>query len=522
MTPVDWLVIIAYLSGMIGLSVYLGRRQKTQADYYLGGRTLPWWAIGLSTMATQTSAISFISIPAFVALKNGGGLTWLQYELAVPLAVIVTMVFLVPFFRQLKLISVYEYLERRYSPAVRYLVSLIFLLSRGLGTGVGVYASAIVLSVCFGISLEITILIIGGVTVIYDTIGGMKAVVYSDVIQMVILVAGVVLCIAYAAEASGGLAEMLKSFPAERGAAVQAAHGINDGGTAPFWAFLIGGIFLYTSYYGADQSQVQRELSAPSEKESRLSLVFNGFARFPLTLLYVGLGMALWSAHDVSPELAARVPDHRPDELVPQFILHFLPPGVRALIFASLMAAAMSSLDSALNSLSAVTVKDFISRRVHDSRRLLILGRLTTVGWGVLITGAAFWAGSISGTVIEAINKVGSAFYGPILAAFLVGVISKRARPAGVIAGLAVGVAFNLWLWIAHPGVHWMWWNFTGVAVTSLVSLAHGFIKPLASSAVAKYTLAGSGHFKKERPWLWLYGLLIAYFILLLVIVHAL
>ncbi len=164
MTVLDWLIIASYMLGMIGLSAYLGRGQTDEADYYLGGRDLPWWAVGISTMATQTSAISFISIPAFVALKPGGGLTWLQYELAVPLAIVFAMVVLLPFFRHLELITVYEYLELRFGPRTRLLASGVFLLSRSLGTGVGVYASGIVLSVCLGIPVAATILLIGAVT----------------------------------------------------------------------------------------------------------------------------------------------------------------------------------------------------------------------------------------------------------------------------------------------------------------------------------------------------------------------
>ena len=204
MNILDWSIIIVYLMGMIGLSVFLGRKQSNQEDYYVGGRNLPWWAVGISTMATQTSAISFISVPAFVALAPLGGLTLLQYEMSVPLAMIVVMAFLLPFFRKLELVSVYEYLEMRFGPSVRYLVSTVFLISRALATGVGVYAIAIVLSVCLSTPLWLNILIIGIVTIIYDTIGGMAAVVYSDVIQMVILLNGVVLCIIYAANSVGG------------------------------------------------------------------------------------------------------------------------------------------------------------------------------------------------------------------------------------------------------------------------------------------------------------------------------
>jgi SSS family transporter len=437
MTALDWAISLTYMSAMIGLSVYLGRSQSSEEDYFVGGRKLSWWSVGMSTMATQTSAISFISIPAFVALKEGGGLTWLQYELAVPLAIILVMAFLIPFFRKLKLVSVYEYLEWRYDPSVRSLVSLVFLVSRGLSTGVGVYASGIVLSVCLGIPLWLTIVIIGVVTVIYDTIGGITAVVYSDVIQMVILVVGIIICIIYAEEMIGSPADVWAVFPEVRRIAIDPATGLSGGEySVPFWAFLIGGIFLYTSYYGTDQSQVQRELSAATTADTKKSLLLNGFARFPLTALYVILGVVMFAVYQNAPDLRFQVPYDKPDYLVPQFILLHIPQGLRALIFASLLSAAMSSLDSALNSLSAATVHDFIAPRLKGKDRLLLVSKLTTVGWGVLITGFAFVVGGISETVIESINKIGSAFAGPILEAFAIGVLSKNITARGIIAGI--------------------------------------------------------------------------------------
>ena len=230
MNSLDWFIIVIYLCAMIGMSIYLGRGQSNEEDYFVGGRKLSWWSVGISTMATQTSAISFISIPAFVALKEGGGLTWLQYELAVPLAIILVMAFLIPFFRKLKLVSVYEYLEWRFDSSVRYLVSGVFLISRGLATGVGVYASGIVLAVCLGIPLWLTILIIGVVTVIYDTIGGITAVVYSDVIQMVVLISGIVVCIVYAADIVGGLNNVWTSFPESRRIAIDPSTGLKGAG----------------------------------------------------------------------------------------------------------------------------------------------------------------------------------------------------------------------------------------------------------------------------------------------------
>ena len=517
MTLLDWSIVIAYLLGMVGLSVYLGRGQSNEEDYFVGGRRLPWWAVGLSTMATQTSAISFISIPAFVALRAGGGLTWLQYELAVPLAVMVVMACLLPFFRRLELVSVYEYLELRFSREVRCLVSCIFLVSRGLGTGVAVYASAIVLSVCLELPLWSTILIIGVVTLIYDTIGGISVVVYSDVIQMIILLGGILLCLAYALVDVGGIEAVLHAFPPERLPSIDPSMGLDGGSIVPFWAFLVGGFFLYVSYYGTDQSQVQRELSAASEDETRLSLLFNGFARFPLTLLYVAMGMAVGSVYLLSPELQASIPADRPDYLIPRFILMYLPPGARAILFAAILAAAMSSLDSALNSLSAATVRDFIQPRMRDGRRILLLSKLTTVAWGIFITGFAFLVGRISATVIESINKIGSAFYGPILAAFLVGVLSKRTTATGILCGIPAGVGLNLLLWARYPRIHWMWWNCFGCLTAVAVAFAASRLLPSRRCRDARrFVLQGDRLFRSQRRWLPAYLALLLYFFLML------
>ena len=517
MTGLDWAVIITYLAGMIGFSVYLGRGHSSQEDYFVGGRNLPWWAVGISTMATQTSAISFISIPAFVALKTDGGLTWLQYELAVPLAMIVVMVFLIPFFRSLKLVSVYGYLERRYSPAVRYLVSFVFLISRAVGTGVGVYASAIVLSVCLGTPLWLTILIIGVVTIIYDTLGGMTAVVYSDVIQMAILLSGIGLCIFYAVDLVGGFGNVFHTIPPGRLRTIDPSTGLGDGGAVPFWAFLIGGFFLYTSYYGTDQSQVQRELSAPTTDETKKSLVFNGVARFPLTVLYVLMGITVGAAFELSPELRASVPYDRPDYLIPQFILLNLPAGVRALIFAAMLAAAMSSLDSALNSLSAATMRDFLHRRIKKTSSPLLWSKLTTVAWGIAITGFAFLVGRMSETVIEAINKIGSVSFGPILAAFMIGVLFKQAHARGIISGIVAGVALNLFLWLGFEDIYWMWWNLFGFLVTSVVALGvSAMVTSPQPEDVGEYVLNWSNILKEERRWIPTYALLIFYFVLML------
>lgn len=519
MNILDWIVIGTYLAGMIGLGGVLGRKQANEEDYYVGGRKLSWWAIGISTMATQTSAISFISKPAFVALRPGGGLTWLQYELALPLSILIVLLVLAPFFRKLQLVSIYEYLELRFSASIRYLVSFIFLVSRGLAAGVVIYTTAIVLSVCLQIPLGLTILIIGVVTIIYDTLGGMPAVVYSDVIQMIILFSGLLLSIFYAVENSGGLEAVVSAFPAERMNALDLSSGLGDGAHVPFWGFLIGGFFLFTSYYGTDQSQAQRQLSAESISAVKKSLIFNGFFRFPLTCLYMLLGIAVWAVYQSSPELRAAVPESQPDYLIPQYFLLYLPPGIRGLLFAAILAAAMSSLDSVLNSLSAATMRDFVKTKGQRLANRLRLGKMVTIAWGGIITGFAFLIGGISETVIETINIIGSVFYGPILAAFLLGILSRRINSAGIFAGIFAGVGSNLILWKFAPGIHWMWWNVFGCIIAVVLAYFVSLVKmePL-SPEIEKYTLRRHHIVSGERPWLPVYLALVLYFIVILML----
>ena len=537
MTPLDWIVVALYMGGMVGMSVYLGRGQSNEEDYYVGGRNLPWWAVGVSTMATQTSANSFLGIPAFVAITEGGGLTWLQYELAVPLAMIAIMVLFIPFFRKLELVSVYEYLELRFGPGIRYLISGVFLVSRGLGTGIGLYAIAIVLTVILEIPLWATILLIGITTVIYDTIGGMAAVVYSDVVQLVVLVGGLLLLIGFGFHDAGGFGaavSVLQEASPERLQGVNWGHGIGDGNKSPFWGFLFGGFFLYASYYGTDQSQVQRELSAPTLKETKLSLVFNGFARFPLTVLYLLLGIAAGALYLEAPDLkdamagtAEALGNKNANAIVPHMILIYLPGGVRAILIAALLAAAMSSLDSALNSLSAATMKDFVTPgRELEPAQELRLSKLTTVCWGAVMIGCALIADKIEGSsVVEIINKVGSAFYGPILAAFTVGVLSRRANTRGLTAGVLGGVGFNILLWVLASSadgplgfeVSFWWWNMTGMVVAVALTLVISRTAPGPSDEVVnRYTLLGTGMLEDEKTWLPIYGVLAAYFVVIL------
>ena len=467
MEAIDAAVVLAYLVSLLWLSARWGRQHRTDDDYYLGGRRLGSTALGLSVLATQSSTISFVSIPAFVAARPGGGLGWLTYELAVPLAMLVAGWALVPALRRRELVSVYEFAEQRYGAGARRSLSLVFLISRGLATAVAVYATALVLEACLGVDRGWAITLVVVLTVVYDMLGGMTAVVYSDVIQMAVLVVGLGACIVFAGSQVGGFEAAWAAFPADRRAGVDLSWG-TAGEPMPLPAFLLGGLFLYVSYYAVDQSQSQRLLSSRSVAGSRRVLLLNGLLRFPLTLSYLALGIVAFS-------FQAQLGGGPADSLVPRLIGEVLPVGLRGLVFAALLAAGMSSLDSALNSLSAVTQRDMIVGWLgYAPRNPLWLGRLTTLGWGVFVGGFALLVERISPTAIEAINKVGSAFYGPVLAVFLQALRPARCGQGRLLFALALGVATNLLLWIAVPQLHWMWWNAIGLGLTAAFSWPMG------------------------------------------------
>jgi len=480
MTFLDWFIIVLYAGGLIFLGWRLGLKQKTAEDYYLAGRKLPWLPIGFSTMSTQLSAISFISAPAFVALRPGGGMLWLGYELALPLAMIVLMAYLFPVFHSLRIISVYEYLERRFDVKTRVVMSLVFQISRGLATGVAVYAAAIVLSVALQIPIWITIVLIGVVAMIYELFGGIHVDIISDTIQMIVILVGIVVIGLVGLHLIGGWDSVSQFIDPDRLRAIDfSAHGLGDNQHYGFWPLFFGCFFLYASYYGCDQSQVQRELSARNLKECKLSLLFNGFFRFPVVFAYCTVGLILGTFVTQNPGFLTKLPGGDYDYLVPTFIMENMPMGMVGFLFIAVLAAAMSTLDSSINSLSAASVEDIYKKlrnRAVSSRQEMKLSKLFTVFWGFFCIGFAFYVGNISTTIIEAINKIGSAFYGPIFAVFLAGIISSKPRATPAVVGLAGGVAGNLFLWLFIPSISWLWWNVIGFLVTTIIIFTASYV----------------------------------------------
>lgn len=481
MNVLDYGIVILYIGGFL----YLGYRFKNQADkndYYLGGRSFGWFPLAMSTAATQLSAVSFISAPAFVGLKKGGGMIWLTYEFAVPLAMIFLMVVLVPTFYKSGIVSVYEFLEKRFGPSTRVLLSIVFQISRAFGTGVMIYTVAIILESVMEIPMWQSIVLIGIVTMIYSYQGGMKAVVYGDMIQMIILFIGIIICFGFGLKELGGWGEFLDKVDPERITAVDFSSLGFDGDQFGFWPMLIGGFFLYVSYYGTDQSQVQRLLSASSMKTMRQTLLCNGLMRFPITFAYCIMGLVLGTLALSQTDFISQIPADQPDRMIPIFIRDFLPSGVVGLLIVAIFSAAMSSLSSAINSLSAASVEDLFARgKEVGEKAYMRLSHLTALFWGVVCVVIAFFVGDIADTVIEAINKVGSVSFGPILATFVMAILVKRISTKGANIGLLVGVAVNVYLWLFVPEIFWFWWNAIGAVVTFVVAYLVSMVAPVVS-----------------------------------------
>ena len=484
LTQLDWTIICAYLAGIMGFAIWLSRGQNSREDYYVGSRRVGPWPVALSIMATQCSTNSILGAPAFVAFAAGGGLVWLQYELALPLAMIFLILFVMPLFRHLKLVSIYEYLELRFDLRTRLALSGLFLFIRAFATAVTVYSIALVIDLITGVGFFWSVMLLGTFTVVYDIFGGIRGVIYSDVIQLLILVMVLTLLLVLLTDSAGGFTALFNDFDPQRRQAIDLSHhGFGDGHTFAFWPMLIGGFFLYVSYYGCDQSQVQRSLSTEGIDQTNQALFLNGLLRVPLVALYclVGVGIAVLAADN--PDFLQLLPTNNgiPEYnlAVPVYVLMALPAGLVGLAMVALFAAAMSSLDSVINSLSATTMEDFVRRfssRQRTDHEELMLSRWLTVFWGVVTLTMSFFVGDIAPTVLEAINKIGSLANGPILAVFMLGFFVKRVNGPLATFGLLLGIAVNGVLWVAAPSVSWLWWNPIGFAAAFLIPVVISFL----------------------------------------------
>jgi SSS family transporter len=482
-TTLDLAVIVAYFGATLGLGLWVTRGQRTSGDYFLGARDLPAWAILLSIVATETSALTVISVPGIGAR---GDLGFLQLTLGYLVGRIAVAVWLLPGYFRGQQETAYARLESRFGLGTRRLVSASFVVTRLMGDGVRIFAGAIPLSLVTGWSIPAAIVAMSIVTVAYTWAGGLKAVVWADVVQLAIYVAGGAAGLVIAWQLAGGPGEALTAAAAVgKLRVVHAGFSLRE--TYTLAGGLIGGAMLSAASHGTDQLIVQRLLATRSLRDARLALVGSGIVVMLQFLLFLMVGSAIWAA-GLAPDGVA------PDAIFPRFILDHLPTGARGLVVAGILAAAMSTISSSLNALASSTTHDFYVPWTGrtDPGHLLRVGRSITMVWGALLTAGAlsFWAFTDMGTpVVELALSVASVTYGPLLGTYLLAGRWPRAQGRDIVAatvatlGLMLGVVFagRLASSGVAPGLAplgalaWPWYVPLGTALTITIGVISSY-----------------------------------------------
>ncbi len=497
-TVLDAAVLVLYLVGTTLLGVWLGRGQKDARDYFVASKTIPWWAILFSVVATETSALTFISIPGLAYIGN---LTFLQIAAGYLIGRIVIAYTLLPRYYQGELVTAYALLERRFGLATRRFASITFMVTRAFGDSVRVFATAIPIALIIGPAVPaeyvtpVSILILGVFTVIYTYHGGMRAVVWTDVLQTgVYLVGGLSAVYLIGRGVDGGWSAIL----ANAGAAgklqvVDTYTGIDRPHT--IWAGLIGGAFLSMASHGADQLIVQRLLASADLRDARRSLIGSGIAVILQFALFLFIGLGLFSYYRGATFA-------RSDEIFPRFIVEVMPPGLTGLVIAAILAAAMSTVSGALNSLSAATTHDIylpLTKRGADDAGVLRASKLFTLLWAVVLIGGALLYRNQGTPVVVVALAVASFTYGGLLGAFALGILWSRANQRDALTGMAIGigvmtvVVFAKPLAAAYPGladalgplvrIAWPWYVLIGTSITLVVGMLSSLTHPPALAA---------------------------------------
>jgi len=479
----DLLIIAVYLAGITLFGLRFRKRQRSMRDYFLADRNIPWWAISLSIVAAETSTLTIISIPGLAYDSN---LTFLQVVMGYVVGRIIISFVLLPHYFRGDLYTAYQLIERRFGPQLRTVTAGLFLLTRAAAEGVRVYAVSIVVGIALGTGEITSIAVITILTLIYTFEGGLAAVIWTDVVQTFIYVGGTLV----------GLVTILHLVPG----GWPSVHAIADNLhklrildtpinlrfpyldlSKPYtlWAGIIGGAFLTTASHGTDQLIVQRLLAARNQKQSVLALLSSGIAILFQFALFLVVGVMLYAYYQVPSAVFGKA-----DRIYPTFIVSKMPHGISGLLIAAILAAAMSNLSAALNSLSSSSMFDFYFRFRPDTdeNKRLRVSRLATVMWSVVLFGLAIVALHWVGRVVEVGLQIASVTYGALLGVFLLGVLTKRANQNGAILGMICGFSVELYLWLGSH-VPWTWWVAIGTCVTFTVGYAASFVMPAKSSA---------------------------------------
>ncbi len=469
LTPLDYAVIAAYLLAITAFGSWFARFQKTTRDYFLTDRSVPWWAICFTIVATETSTLSFIGVPAGA---YAGNMTFLQLAMGYIIGRILVSVLFIPAYFRGDLFTSYELLQRRFGPAVKNVAAIIFMVTRTFADGIRLFATALVISVVTQVPVTATVFVLGAAMIVYTVRGGVSAVIWTDVVQMFIYVAGALIVFF-------GLLNLIPGGWSEVTRVASDHFTVLDLRTDPtvvytLWAGLLGGVALTLATHGTDQFLVQRLLSARSAKAASSGLVLSGLIVFVQFALFLVIGAMLFAYYQHTP---LPRPLGRTDEVLPLFVVTSLPSGISGFIVAAIVAAALSP---SINSLAATTVNDFYVKYVRpdaDEATLMRVSRQSTIFWGVAQIAVAVGAQYVTRSVLDAGLSVLSLAAGPVLGAFLVGVLTTRVGSRAMLAGMISGIAVLFWVW-GWTALAFTWYAFLGAVITGGVALAASLIMP--------------------------------------------
>lgn len=468
-TTLDLVVLVTYLVGTTVWGAWLGRGQKGGSDYFLGSRSLPWVAVMISVVATETSTLTFLSIPGVAYV---GSLAFLQLTLGYLAGRTVVAAVLLPAYYRGELSTAYQLLQSRFGTGARRFTSAIFMVTRLLADSVRLFATAIPLALITGLPYWQSIAVIGVLTLIYTYFGGIKAVVWVDVAQMTLYLGGALAAaVALQALVPGGWGQVVASA-ADAGKLSTLDFSLDPSTPYTFWAGLVGGGFLSMASHGTDQLIVQRLLTCRDLRASQRALVGSGLAVIVQFVLFLGVGLGLWAFYQGRAF-------ERSDEIFALFIIEQLPSGVTGLLIAGVFAAAMSSLSSSINSLASATAYDYwapLAGAEGDDARILRAGKVFTLAWaGLLIAGAVvFIPLSRDTAAVEVALGIASLVYGGLLGAFALGIFTKRPGQGAAILGMAVGIGTVV---VLREHMAWPWYALVGTAVTFAAGVAAGSLR---------------------------------------------
>ncbi|MBN2217778.1 MAG: sodium/solute symporter [Pirellulales bacterium] len=492
----DYLVLGAYLAGIVLLGAWFARRQSSTDEYFLGGRRFHWLPVALSMFAALFSATSYVAAPG--EGFNHGMMLFLK-SVAVLLGVPPAVILFVRFFRRMSLTTAYEYLERRFNLSVRLTASFLFLLLRSFWLGVVLFASAVVLQPATGWPIWVSVILVGLVATVYTTLGGMKSVIWIDAIQFVVLCGGILFILA---KLTWGPSQSLVGIWEYGQARDHMFNGLRDANFYSFdpfvryslWAIVVSAVFSKLTLAGADQISIQRYLSTRDEKSASRSLIWGTAVGVPVMFLLYFSGIGLLWFYETHPERA--LPNMTGDYALAHYIATELPPGVGGMLISAILAAALSTVDSGLNSLATCSVADFYGRVIHpeaDERRKVAVARCLTVAWGFLAIASAalmicLYGHDRSHNPLIFVSEVTLGLFGGILLGiFLLGILSRRATSFGVLLGALVGLAAALAVTAPYyfrelppdaPRLSFLWINIVGCLVTVGVGYGASYLSP--------------------------------------------